>query len=68
MFAYLILGAMKEILYKVVRREAEYSEQEVVDGIYDFSGHGCFRIHGASKKKRGKPVPLKARRRTLGRM
>jgi AcrR family transcriptional regulator len=44
MFAYLILGAMKEILYQVVRREAAYSEQQIVDGIYDFLGQGCLRI------------------------
>src|ERR1700731_274828 len=35
MFAYLILGAMKEILYQVVHRDAAFSEKEVVDGIYD---------------------------------
>ena len=52
MFAYLILGAMKEILSQVVRREAAYSEKEVVDGIYDFLGQGCLRIHGTTRKKR----------------
>ena len=36
MFAYLILGAMKEILYQVVHRETAYSEKEIVGGIYDF--------------------------------
>ncbi len=44
MFAYLILGAMKEVLCKVVRGEAAYSESEVVEGIYDFLGQGCLRI------------------------
>jgi AcrR family transcriptional regulator len=52
MFAYLILGAMKEILYQVVRREAAYSENEVVGGIYDFLGQGCLRIHWTPEKKR----------------
>jgi AcrR family transcriptional regulator len=52
MFAYLILGAMKEILYQVVRREAPYSEKEVVDAIYDFLGQGCLRIQGSTSKKR----------------
>jgi AcrR family transcriptional regulator len=52
MFAYLILGAMKEILFQVVRREASYTEKEVVDAIYDFLGHGCLRIKGAAGKKR----------------
>jgi AcrR family transcriptional regulator len=54
MFAYLIIGAMKETLVQVVRRDAPYSEKEVVDGIYDFLGHGCLRIHEPpqSKKRR----------------
>jgi AcrR family transcriptional regulator len=51
-FAYLILGAMKEVLYQVVHREAELSEKEVVRGIYDFLGQGCLRIHETRKKKR----------------
>jgi AcrR family transcriptional regulator len=51
MFAYLILGAMKEILYQVVRREAAYSESQVVEGIYDFLGHGCLRVTAAPKPR-----------------
>jgi AcrR family transcriptional regulator len=51
-FAYLILGAMKEVLYQVVHREAAFSEEEVVHGIYDFLGQGCLRIHETRKKKR----------------
>jgi AcrR family transcriptional regulator len=52
MFAYLILGAMKEILYQVVRREAAYTEKEVVDGIYDFLGQGCLRVRETPRRKR----------------
>ncbi|MDP9149546.1 MAG: TetR/AcrR family transcriptional regulator [Myxococcota bacterium] len=52
MFAYLILGAMKEVLCQVVRRDAPYSEKEIVDGIYDFLGRGCLRTGGPPKKKR----------------
>jgi AcrR family transcriptional regulator len=44
MFAFLILGAMKELLYQVVRRDADYSEKDVVEGIYDFLGRGCLRV------------------------
>jgi AcrR family transcriptional regulator len=44
MFAYLVIGAMKETLVQVVRRDAPYSEKEIVDGIYDFLRHGCLRI------------------------
>ncbi len=51
-FAYLILGAIKEILYQVVHREAPYSEEQVVDGIYDFLGQGYLRVHGVSKGRR----------------
>jgi AcrR family transcriptional regulator len=51
MFAFLILGAMKEILYQVVHREAAYTEKEVVDGIYDFLRQGCLRIHGVPKEE-----------------
>jgi len=50
MFAYLIMGAMKEILSQVVRRDGGFSEAEVVDGIYDFLGQGCLRIAGKPKK------------------
>jgi AcrR family transcriptional regulator len=49
MFAYLILGAMKEVLFQVVRREATFTEAEVVAGIYDFLGNGCLRIMGKGK-------------------
>ena len=52
MFAYLILGAMKEVLYQVVRREAPYSEKALVDGIYDFLGQGCLRVQGPAKKSK----------------
>jgi AcrR family transcriptional regulator len=69
MFAYLILGAMKEILYQVVHRETAYSEKEIVGGIYDFLGHGCLRIHGTpnpdSAREGGAPRALVARGRRV---
>jgi AcrR family transcriptional regulator len=60
MFAHLMLGALKEILYQVVRRKAPYTEKEVVDGIYDFLGQGCLRVRevGSSKKKAGPGATL----------
>jgi AcrR family transcriptional regulator len=58
MFAHLIVGALKEILYQVVRRKATYTEKEVVDGIYDFLGQGCLRIRGAPNKKSGRGAAL----------
>jgi AcrR family transcriptional regulator len=59
MFAHLMLGALKEILYFCVRRKAAYTEKEVVSGIYDFLGQGFLRVGpvgpptkvAASKKK-----------------
>ena len=44
MFAYLIMGAMKELLSQVVRLDGAFSETEVIDGIYEFLGQGCLRI------------------------
>jgi AcrR family transcriptional regulator len=67
MFAYLILGAMKEILYQVVRRGVEYSEHEIVHGIYDFLGQGCLRVHDESKKGKGLGIRLKGGRRVTRR-
>jgi AcrR family transcriptional regulator len=52
MFAYLTLGAMKEVLYQVVRRGAPYAEAEVVDGIYDFIGQGCLRVRATGTGER----------------
>lgn len=52
MFAYLILGAMKEVLCQVVRRGADYSDKQVVDGIYDFLEQGCLRVRAAPRGRR----------------
>ncbi len=52
MFAYLILGAMKELLCQVVRRGADYSDKQVVDGIYDFLEQGCLRVRAAPRGRR----------------
>jgi AcrR family transcriptional regulator len=43
MFAYLMIGILKEILYQVVRRDAAYTEDEVARGIYGFLEQGCLR-------------------------
>ncbi len=47
MFAYLILGAMKEVLFQVVSREATYTETQVVEGIFAFLKQGCLRVSAA---------------------
>ena len=51
MFTYVIFGAMKEILYQLVRRDAEFSEEQVVDGLYDFLGKGCLRVPAPAQRK-----------------
>src|SRR5580693_3626159 len=60
LFAHLMTGALKEILYQVVRRKGAYTEKEVVDGIYDFFGQGCLRVRevGSPKKKPGPGATL----------
>jgi AcrR family transcriptional regulator len=58
LFAHLMTGAMKELLYQVVRRRGSYTEKEIVDGIYDFLGQGCLRIHGVPNKKSGRDAAL----------
>jgi AcrR family transcriptional regulator len=57
MFAYLILGAMKELLYQVVRRDAAYSEDAIVAGFYDFLGQGCLRIHDTEEEAKSRRRP-----------
>lgn len=52
MFTHLIFGAMKEILYQVVRQDAAFTLEQVVDGIYEFLGHGCLRVRAASGRQR----------------
>ena len=51
MFAYLMMGVLKEILYQVVRRNAAYSEEAVANGIFTFLEQGCLRVHGAPAAK-----------------
>jgi AcrR family transcriptional regulator len=63
MFAHLMLGALKEILYIVVRRKGLYSEKEVVDGIYDFLGQGCLRVSNVNANRASKPATSKKRPR-----
>jgi AcrR family transcriptional regulator len=55
MFAYLMIGILKEILYQVVRRDAAYTEDEVAHGIYSFLEQGCLRSHDrVDEKHRGR--------------
>jgi AcrR family transcriptional regulator len=47
LFAFLMMGILKEMLYQIVRRDAAYTEDQVANGIYAFLEKGCLRIHGA---------------------
>jgi AcrR family transcriptional regulator len=44
MFAIMTLGAMKEIMYQVVMRGLAYSEERIVEEIYNFLSSGCLRV------------------------
>lgn len=44
MFAIMILGALKEIMYQVVMRGLAYPEDRIVEEIYAFLRAGCLRV------------------------
>jgi AcrR family transcriptional regulator len=44
LYAYLTVGAMKELLYQVVMREWDYSEDRIVSEIFAFLRRGYLRI------------------------
>jgi AcrR family transcriptional regulator len=54
MMAFLTMGAMKEILFQMVHRDAEYTLEEVVKGIFDFLSHGTLRVSRASRPSSGR--------------
>lgn len=58
MFAHLMMGALKEILYQVVRRKAAYTEKQIVDGLYDFFGQGCLRVRERPNEEAGRGTAL----------
>ena len=47
MLAHLTLGALKEVLYQVVKRDAGYTNAEIVDGVERYLRQGCLRIDDA---------------------
>ena len=51
MYMHLTVGMMKEALYQVVRRESEYTEEQVVQGIFDYLRQGCLRIDKPATKR-----------------
>ncbi len=51
LYAYLTVGAMKELLYQVVMREWEISEETIVDEIFAFLRRGYLRVDVEPAKK-----------------
>ncbi len=50
MLAHLTLGAMKEVLFQVVKRDAQYAREAIVAGIFEFLQRGCLRVDGAASR------------------
>jgi AcrR family transcriptional regulator len=46
MLAHLTLGALKEVLFQMVKREAGYETKDIIDGVYRFLCQGCLRVDG----------------------
>ncbi len=62
LYAYLTVGAMKELLYQVVMREWEIPEEEIVDEIFAFLRRGYLRVD-AEPQHKAKPAKKAASRR-----
>jgi AcrR family transcriptional regulator len=44
MIAYFTMGALKEMLFQVVKRDAPYGEARIVDALFEFLRNGCLRV------------------------
>src|SRR5258706_8510622 len=67
LYAYLTVGAMKELLYQVVMREWEYPEARIVEEIFAFLRRGYLRVDaGVGALDDGAPqeTPILGRRGT----
>jgi AcrR family transcriptional regulator len=62
LYAYLTVGAMKELLYQVVMREWEIPEEQIVDEIFSFLRRGYLRVD-AETTPTAKPAKKTAARR-----
>ena len=51
LLGYLTLGAIKELLFQVVLRGAEYEPQLLVDAIFAFLSKGYLRAGASSQRK-----------------
>jgi AcrR family transcriptional regulator len=57
LYAYLTVGAMKELLYQVVMREWDYPEERIVDEIFVFLRRGFLRVDGEGASPRPRKLP-----------
>ncbi len=48
LMSWLTMGALKEALFQIVQRGAEYDEDRLVDGAFAFFRVGCLRVDGES--------------------
>ncbi len=44
LMSWLAMGALKEVLFQIVQRGAEYDEDKLVDGTFAFLSTGCLRV------------------------
>ena len=49
MLAFLTMGALKEVLFQVVKRDAHSTKSEIVEGVFEFLRHGCLRVDARRK-------------------
>jgi AcrR family transcriptional regulator len=48
LMSWLTMGALKEALFQIVQRGAEYDEEKLVDGAFTFFQVGCLRVDEAA--------------------
>ncbi len=46
LMSWLTMGSLKEAMFQIVQRGAEYDEDKLVEGIFGFLRAGCLRIEG----------------------
>ena len=65
LIAYLTMGALKEILFQIILRGAEYAEEQLVEDIFRFFREGYLRV--GDEPQRAKKAAVTGRRGTRSR-
>ena len=67
LMSWLTMGALKEVMFQIVQRGAEYDEDKLVEGAFAFFRAGCFCVPDAGVKERndtrsypGEAMPARA--------